>query len=503
MENGGSNTTPLTTGPRMAKRKSGGKPPQAQHATKSKTSQHDKRDRLLRPNAERRRTTEATVPLVGGIATLVTAMSGLLDSRIQFRLPIVLAGALLAGGRRTAASWFRRAGVNDDWDRFYELLQSVGKNAASLMLPLLMFILKKFDPGKDGYWTMAIDDSPTKRFGPRVEAANIHHNPTPGPGDGDWLYGHNWVCLAMVLSHPIFGVIALPLLSRLYVRKVDVESLAARDNWEFRTKHQLALELCQHVIRHLKALGSQAKFVVVFDGAYAAKKLVRPLLAEGATVVTRLRRDAKLFGLPTNDAGQRGRPRKYGKNRLSLVKRAANRRGWETISYSCRGVMTEGRYKTFLATSHVTGCPIRVVLLRHASGNWAAYISTDTSMDVATILKIVSDRWSIEEHFHDVKEIWGAGQQQVRNVWSSIGCWHLCGWLYAMVELECWDEPMEQLVDRSDRPWDNPNRRPSHQDRRRRITRKMLRESFFSDLQYGTDEPKMRQRIEQLLAMAA
>jgi len=170
----------------------------------------------------------ASVPLVGGIATLGAAMSKLLDKRIAFRLPIVIAGAMLAGGRRTAASWFRCAGVKDDWDRFYELLQSVGKNAASLMLPVLMFILKKFDPGEQGYWTLAIDDSPTKRFGPCVEAANIHHNPTPGPGDGDWLYGHNWVCLAMLVSHPLFGIIALPLLSLLYVRKVDIETLKQR-----------------------------------------------------------------------------------------------------------------------------------------------------------------------------------------------------------------------------------------------------------------------------------
>jgi len=59
-----------------------------------------------------------------------------------------------------------------------------------------------------------------------------------------------------------------------------------------------------------------------------------------------------------------------------------------------------------------------------------------------------------------------ARQQQVRKVWSSIGCWNLCGWLYAVVELESWDEPSERLVDRSDRPWDNPDRRPSHNDRR-------------------------------------
>ncbi|TWU39802.1 hypothetical protein Poly41_26580 [Novipirellula artificiosorum] len=123
-----------------------------------------------------------------------------------------------------------------------------------------------------------------------------------------------------------------------------------------------------------------------------------------------------------------------------------------------------------------------MVLLRHAGGTWAACISTDTSLSVEAILKIVSGRWSIEEHFDDVKEIWGVGEQQVRNVWSGVGCWNLCGWLYALVEFECWDEASECLVDRSDRPWDNPLRRPSHNDRRRRIAREMLSETLLGDL---------------------
>lgn len=486
----------------MAKRKRSGRPPQAQHSGTRQPSQHDKRQRLAGRNPQRRRTQRASVPLTGGVAVLAHAMSRLLDRRIAFRLPIIFAGAMLAGGRRTAASWFRCAGVTDDWDRFYELLQTIGKNAASLMLPLLRFVLAKFEPGEQGYWTLMIDDSPTKRFGPCVEAANIHHNPTPGPGDGEWLYGHNWVCLALALGHPIFGVIALPLLSLLYVRKVDIESLQARYGWKFRTKHVLALELCQKVMCMLRSLGSKAGFVVVFDGAYAAKSLVRPLIAHGATVVTRIRRDSKLFDLPVNTTGQRGRPRKYGKNRISLVKRVGHREGWQTIEYMCRGVLTQGRCKTFLATSHIVGGSVRVVLLEHASGNWAAYISTDTSMSVEAILKIVSDRWSIEEHFHDVKEIWGAGEQQVRNVWSSIGCWHVCGWLYALVELESWEEPIESLVDRRDRPWDNPDRRPSHNDRRRKIARKMLHEAFLVDLPDALENTKFRDRIGRLLALA-
>src|SRR6056297_3373573 len=72
-----------------------------------------------------------------------------------------------------------------------------------------------------------------------------------------------------------------------------------------------------------------------------------------------------------------------------------------TISYACRGVMKEGRCKTFVATSHVFGGSIGVVLLEHGRGDWAAYASSDTSVNAEMILKIVSDRWIIEEHFHD------------------------------------------------------------------------------------------------------
>ena len=107
----------------------------------------------------------------------------------------------------------------------------------------------------------------------------------------------------------------------------------------------------------------------------------------------------------------RGRPPKYGKNRVSLAKRVGHREGWEPISYACRGVTIEARCKTFLATSRVFGGTIRVVLVEYANGNWAAYVSSDPSMSVEALLRLVSDRWAIEECFHDMKEIWGAGEQ--------------------------------------------------------------------------------------------
>lgn len=156
---------------------------------------------------------------------------------------------------------------------------------------------------------------------------------------------------------------------------------------------------------------------------------------------------------------------------MNLAKRAGRRDGWQSSTFLCRGTKVTKRYKTFLATTKLTGGVIRVVLLEHDRGNWAAYFSTNPQMDVQTLLETGAARWAIEEHFRDVKEVWGAGQQQVRNVWSNIGCWHLNTWLYTMVELASWDLSAEELVDRSDRSWDNPHRRPSHADPRRRIIR--------------------------------
>ena len=83
----------------MAKRKSSRTIPQAQHGPRSGTSRHDKRRRLSQRDPQRERTMGAKIPVVGELADATLGMSRLLDVRIAFRLPIVVAGMLLAGGK--------------------------------------------------------------------------------------------------------------------------------------------------------------------------------------------------------------------------------------------------------------------------------------------------------------------------------------------------------------------------------------------------------------------
>ena len=122
----------------MAKGKKQSKRPQAQHKSKSRSSQHDKRKRLDTPNPRRKKTVKAKVPLTGKMAVLVTSMASMLDARMAFRLSIIMAGMMLADDRRVAAAWFAAAGVQDDWDRFYDCLISVGRKTQLLALPLLV-----------------------------------------------------------------------------------------------------------------------------------------------------------------------------------------------------------------------------------------------------------------------------------------------------------------------------------------------------------------------------
>jgi hypothetical protein len=482
----------------MANHKRSSKRPQPKHK-KQKKSQHDKRKRLQTPNPDRKKTTSAKVPLTDAMQTAVAALQAVMDRRIAFRLAIIVAGMLLGDGRRTASAWFVAAGVQDDWDRFYDCLASLGKTSGKLATALLGLVVQKFAPGFGDRILLGMDDSPTARYGRHVEGAGVHHNPTPGPADGKWLYGHNWVALAWLATHPVWGVIALSLRSMLYIRKVDVPKLPDEYAWEFRTKHQLGVTLLTWFMESIRALGVKAEVWLVADGAYAARPFLLPMLELGVVVVSRLRTDACLHDLP--GAGSHGN-RIYGKNKISLTKRAGHREGWQTITYDCRGVKVTRQYKTFLATSQLVSAQIRVVIVRFEDGGWAPYFCTDTSAAVRDILEAVAARWAIEEHFHDVKEVWGAGQQQVRNLWSNIGCWHLNQWLYTLVELCCWDVPKSELTDRRARSWDNPDRRPSHADRRRSISREMLQKQFQAALPRTPDNHKFRTLFETLVALA-
>jgi hypothetical protein len=220
------------------------------------------------------------------------------------------------------------------------------------------------------------------------------------------------------------------------------------------------------------------------------------------TLVGRLRKDAALRDLPpVETVKRRGRPRTYGLNRLSLAKRVAHRCGWEQTTVTVYGREVVKRTKAFLATHPTFGGAIRVVIVQEPSGPQFFY-GTEGNASVREILECFADRAANEQVFHDVKEVWGSGPQQVRHLWANIAAGHVNLWLYTLVELGAWDRPAQHLVHREDSPWDRPDRRPSHADRRNALQAACLEHEFSRTTPTRQLPRKIRTLLQRLLRIA-
>jgi hypothetical protein len=425
-----------------------------------------------------------------------------LHGRNRWRLSLILMGMLFAGGRRTVTTWLRAAGIHDDFADYYYFLQPLGRKTKNLSERLLALLLLRLETGERVLF--AVDDSPTRRYGPKVEGAGIHHNPTPGPADQKYVYGHIWVTISWVIRHPLWHAIGLPLWGWLYVRAKDVSKIPAHYGWQFRTKLELAVEQMLRCASLAQAAGKTVW--VVADGAYAKRPFLKPLRVAGITVVSRLRKDAHLNNLPPRlKKGQkrgRGQPRKYGTQRIHLRRRAVHPLGWQTIECFVYGQQVTKTIKTFLATYRPAGGIIRVVIVKEEQG-CEYFFCTDPNATAGDIVEAFAARAAIEQDFHDVKEVWGAGQQQVRNIWTNIAVFNLNLWMHTLVECWAWNKPVDEIRDRQASPWDDAQRRPSHADRRKALRRQTLQNEYLSLSGSHRRSSKIRALYQRLLQLAA
>jgi hypothetical protein len=441
--------------------------------------------------------------LPAAVSAWFSLLVGALDRRSAPRLRLLLLGALFARGRRTVTAWFRAAGVAEAFRPAYHALWAAGRRADALghrLLGCILLPLMRRTPGD--HWLFALDDTPTPRYGPCVQGAGVHHNPSPGPAGEKFVYGHLWVTLAWLVRHPLWHTLSLPLGALLYVRAKDVPELAQAYPWEFRTKLELAVALVRWLT---ECLGRAGKALwLTADGGYAKRPFLRPVLALGLVVFSRLRRDANLRSLPPTERrrGQRGPLPTYGKDRIDLAKRAGQKRGWRSVACVQYGQPVTKTIKTFEATWRPAGGRIRVVIVRERDG-WLPYFCTDPGMTAETILEVMADRGAIEQTFKDVKEVWGAGQQQVRNVYASIGAFAVNLTLYSVVEAWAWACSEEALVDRSRSPWDAEERRPSHADKRKALQREILRQEIRALVPQRRKRQEFQNLAIQLLDLAA
>jgi len=427
---------------------------------------------------------------------IVIDLSSVLHQRSQWRLAIILAAMLFAKGRKTITSWLRAAGIKRCYKAYYYFIGSLAQKTENIAIELFEIMIRKIYRNTNTVLA-AIDDSPTSRYGPKVQGAGIHRNPTSTPDGSKFIYGHVWVTLSAIARHKNFGTIGLPLLARMYVKARDVKAIGL----SFKTKTEQAVELAKWAYNCCKILGKQ--LWIVTDGGFTRASFLKPVIKMGVVVITRLRKDAVLYAeLKQPKKRKRGRPRKYGK-RIKLQNIVNNQDGWFKVQAFLYGKEEIKEVKVFKALYKPTGCLVQVLVVRESKDCFRAFMCTDLNASAVEILEAVADRYAIEQNFSDIKEIEGAGQQQVRTIGSNIGAFHLNLWLHSLVELWAWDKSVKVLCDRRDSPWDDVYRRPSHADKCSALRREVLMQTFFVSSNKSHEIKKIHKQFYKLLKLVA
>src|SRR3569832_446923 len=95
-------------------------------------------------------------------------LASALDRRSAPRLALLFLGAVLARGRRTVTSWIRAAKLGDQFRPCYTAVAAAGKRTDHIAARLALAVIYPL-VSKAGRLTLALDDTPTPRYGPHVQ----------------------------------------------------------------------------------------------------------------------------------------------------------------------------------------------------------------------------------------------------------------------------------------------------------------------------------------------
>ena len=279
-------------------------------------------------------------------------------------------GFILRPVERTVCGMLTAAGLAGVWHhsrahRFFSGtrwdVDQVGLILATLVVDLLL-------PPNDPI-LLAIDETLTRRRGPKVFAASWWHDGSAA-GAKKIGYGNSWVVLAIVITLPFCRrPIALPILFTLCVKGG-------------RSKPDLGRDLLDQVAEAFPT----RTIHLVGDAAYGAGHFAG--LGPNITLTTRARRNA-VFHHPTPAAsGKRGRPRLRG-DRIGtptdIARNATDNNTWSDTLINRYGTTITVR------TTEITGLwfgvwrtdPVRVILVKDSHRK----TTTNKSYDIAIVRK--------------------------------------------------------------------------------------------------------------------
>jgi hypothetical protein len=348
---------------------------------------------------------------------LLAPFAPLFSERVWEHVQLLLAGAILAPGKRTVASALRAVGLQEErqFCRYHRVLSRASWSSREAGCVLLGLLVETFMP--DGPLVLGIDETLERRRGKKISARGIYRDPVRS-NRGHFVKASalRWVCLMLLAPMPWASrVWALPFLSAL--------AYSERFAKEQGKRHKKLSEWAWQLLLLVRRWYPEREIVAVADRAYASLKLLDRCrsLSNPITFITRLRLDAALYEpAPPRRPHQIGRPRLKGERlpNLSMIAEDPST-VWRTITvarwYGSRERMVEIVSDT--AVWHSTGLPavpLRWVLIRDPQGEFRtqALLCTNLAANPERIIEWFVRRWQMETTYQEVRQRLGFETQR-------------------------------------------------------------------------------------------
>jgi len=354
--------------------------------------------------------------------SLLAPFAPLFSERVWRHALVLVAGTILAPGKRTVCAALRAMGLSrcQHFARYHRVLNRAKWSSLAVARVLLGLLVAVFAP--TGPLVFGLDETIERRWGPKIGAKGLYRDAVRS--SKDYLVkvsGLRWLCLLLLVPLPWADrVWALPVLTAL--------APSERYDREQGRRHKKLTDWARQLLLQLRRWLPARAIVVVADSGYAAIALLARCarLANPIAVITRLRLDAALYEpAPPRQPGQMGRPRLKGQRLPTLAARLLD----PATAWTAAAVENwygEGPRTVEVASdtavwyhSGLPPVPIRWVLIRDPQGRFdpQALLCTDLAADPAQILARFVLRWQLEVTFEEVRRHLGV---ETQRQWSEL-----------------------------------------------------------------------------------
>lgn len=345
-----------------------------------------------------------------------------------------LAFSAMAGlGRRTVSGILCAGAMQfEDWSGAYRLFERERIDKQALFGAVRDAVLERLGPEKP--LLVVPDDTLLRKRGKKVHGTGWKRDPLGPRFSTNFIWGQRFLQFSAILPDEACPGRArgIPIDFIHAPSAAKPKKRAPEAEWEEFGRQQTVTKVSVVAAKRLKDLSNdvgERRIICAMDGGYTNRTVFRDI-PENATLIGRIRKDARLYAVPDNERlSGRGRRRYYG-DALPTPEQARQDGNIPWIQVEAFGagkchrfdvkVMPAVRWEgTGERTVQVV--IIRPLAYRPRKGAKLLYrqpgylICTDQDMPLGDLLQAYLWRWEIELNFRDEKTVLGVGDAQVRT----------------------------------------------------------------------------------------